>query len=66
MKICEKVQDIIKTKNAADFLSLVKFLKYQNCKTEAEIRGIFANCGMNPELFDALNQQTQVSKPNLL
>lgn len=63
MEICKKVRDIIKTKNVSEFVTLVKFLKYQNCKTEAEIRGIFANCGMNPELFDSLNQQSHSAIP---
>ena len=62
MKICEKVREIIKTKDTTEFVNLLKFLKYQNCKTEAEIRGIFANCGMNPELFDILNHKSHFTK----
>lgn len=53
MKICDKVQEILKTNNTTEFINLVKFLKNQNCKTETEIRGMFANCGMNPEIFDS-------------
>ena len=62
MKICEKVREIIKTKDTTEFVNLLKFLKYQNCKTEAEIWGIFANCGMNPELFDILNHKSHFTK----
>ena len=56
MKICEKVKEIIKTNNANEFQNLVEFLRHTNCKTEAEIRGIFSNCGMQPEKFDLLRK----------
>ncbi len=56
-KLCDKVREIIRTNNKSDFLSLLNFLKYTNCKTETEIRGIFSNCGMPPGKFDELKRK---------
>jgi hypothetical protein len=54
MNICGKVKEIINSNNIAEFKSLIDFLKFTNCKTEAEIRSMFFACGMSPERYDSL------------
>ena len=61
MNICEKVKEIIKSNNIEEFRGLIDFLKFTNCKTEAEIRSMFFACGMQPEKYDSLRYQI---KPN--
>ncbi len=56
MQICAKVKEILKTNNLSEFQNLVNFVKYTNCKSEIEVRAIFASCGMNPEKFDELKK----------
>ncbi|MBK7106495.1 MAG: hypothetical protein IPH62_14545 [Ignavibacteriae bacterium] len=57
MNICGKVKEIIKTNNVNDFKNLIEFLKFTNCKKEAEIRALFFSCGMHPEKYDLLKNQ---------
>jgi hypothetical protein len=57
INICQKVQEIIKTGNLKEFKSIIDFLKFTNCKSEAEIRSMFFACGMHPEKYDELKKQ---------
>ncbi|MCB0745622.1 MAG: hypothetical protein H6613_13080 [Ignavibacteriales bacterium] len=62
MEICKKVKEIIKTSDGKAFRSLIEFLKFTNCKSEAEIRAMFFACGMSPEKYDLLKQQINSTK----
>ena len=57
MNICDKVKALVKSNNIEEFKSLIDFLKFTNCKTEAEIRSMFFACGMTPEKYDFLRYQ---------